>query len=82
MLKSNDARDASNQERAQCSLPPIPQKAEHGWQDKADHNCDGLDVPVLPAHKLVALKIGYVVEGRIGVQFEKQPSDMRVKEAF
>ena len=43
---------------------------------------DPLDVSILPPDELVFLQVGYVVVRLIGIQLEKQPSDMRVKKAF
>ena len=37
---------------------------------------------ILPADKLILLKVGDVVVWLIGVQFENQPPDVRVKKTF
>jgi hypothetical protein len=39
-------------------------------------------VSILPADKLVFLKVGYVVVWLIVAQLEKEPSDVRVEETF
>ena len=40
VLQDNDAGNAGDQERAECSLPPIPKKAECHRDAKADQNRD------------------------------------------
>ena len=37
---------------------------------------------ILPADKPLFLEVGYVVVSLIVFQFEKQPSDMRIKKPF
>jgi len=39
-------------------------------------------VSILPADKLVFLEVGYVFVWLIVFQFEKKPSDMRIKKPF
>ncbi len=39
-------------------------------------------MPILPNDELVALQIGDVVVGVVGVQFKDQPPDVGVEEAF
>ena len=63
-------------------MPSIPQSAEDGWDTEADQDGDPLDVPILPANELVFLQVRYVVVRLIGLQLEKQPTDMREKEPF
>ena len=41
-----------------------------------------MDIAVLPADELVFLQVSYVIVWLIRLQLEKQPSDMRIKEAF
>src|SRR6185437_11737996 len=82
VLQHNDSRNPSDQETAERSLPSIPKKTEDGRNTKTDQYRDPLNVSILPANELVFLEIGYVVIRLIGVQLEKQPSDMRVKESF
>src|SRR4029077_1532391 len=43
---------------------------------------DPLDVPILPANELVFLQVRYVVVRLIGIQLEKQPTDMGVEKPF
>jgi hypothetical protein len=82
MLQHNDSRNPRDQESAERSLPPIPQKAEDGRDPEADQDRDPLDVPILPANELVFLQVRYVVVRLIGLQLEKQPTDVREKEPF
>src|ERR1043166_8959099 len=82
VLQHNDSRNSRDQESDERSLPPIPQRAKDGRDTKADQDGDPLDVPILPANELVFLQVRYVVVRPIGVQLEKQPSDMREKEPF
>src|SRR4029077_11545485 len=82
MLQHNDSRNSRDQESTECSLPSIPQKAEDGRDAEADQDRDPLDVSILQANKLVFLQVGYVVVRLIGLQLEKQPTDMRVKKPF
>ena len=82
MLQHNDSRDPRDQESTERSLPSIPQKAEDGRDAETDQDRDPLDVSILPANELVFLQVGYVVVRLIGIQLEKQPSDMRVKKPF
>jgi hypothetical protein len=82
MLQHNDSRNPRDQESAERSLPPIPQKAENGRDAETDQDRDPLDVSILPANELVFLQVGYVVVRLIGLQLEKQPTDMRVKKSF
>src|ERR1043166_3123741 len=82
VLQHNDSRNSRDQESAERSLPPIPQKAENGRDAETDKDGDPLDVSILPANELVFLKVGYVVVRLIVIQLEKQPSDMGVKKSF
>lgn len=41
-----------------------------------------MDMSILPADKFVFLKIGDVVVGRIGLQLEEQPSDVRMEKTL
>ena len=82
MLQYNDSRDPRDQETTERSLPSIPQKAEDCRDTEADQDGDPLDVPILPANELVFLQVRYVVVRLIGIQLEKQPTDMREKEPF
>ena len=82
MLQHNDSRNPRDQESAERSLPSIPQSAEDGRDTEADQDGDPLDVSILPANELVFLQVGYVVVRLIGIQLEKQLSDMRVKKPF
>src|SRR4026209_656302 len=82
VLLYNDSRNPRDQESSESSLPSIPQKAEDGRDAEADQDGDPLDVSILPANELVFLQVGYVVVRLIGLQLEKQPSDMRVKKPF
>ena len=82
MLEHNDARDAGDQESAKCTVPSIPEKAGCRRDAKADQNSDRLNMPILPADKLVSLEIGYVVVGLIVFELENQPANVRVKETF
>src|SRR6476620_4676300 len=82
MLQHNDSRNPRDQESAERSMPSIPQSAEDGWDTEADQDGDPLDVPILPANELVFLQVRYVVVRLIGLQLEKQPTDMREKETF
>jgi hypothetical protein len=82
MLQHNDSRNPRDQESAERSLPSIPQSAEDGRDTEADQDGDPLDVSILPANELVFLQVGYVVVRLIGLQLEKQPTDMREKEPF
>ena len=81
VLQHNDSRHPRDQESAERSLPSIPQSAEGGRDTEADQDRDPLDVSILPANELVFLQVGYVVV-RLGLQLEKQPSDMREKKSF
>lgn len=82
MLQDNDSRNSRDQESAECSLPAIPQKAEYRGDAKTHQNRDRLNMSVLPGDELVFLQIGHVVVGLVRLQFEKQPPNVRVKEAF
>jgi hypothetical protein len=82
MLQHNDSRNPRDQESTERSMPSIPQSAEDGRNTEADQNGDPLDVPILPANELVFLQVRYVVVRLIGLQLEKQPTDMREKETF
>ena len=82
MLQHNDSRNPCDQESTEGSLPSIPQKAEAGRETETDQDRDPLDLSILPANELVFLQVGYVVVRLIAIQLEKQPSDMRVKNAF
>ena len=82
MLQHNDSRNPRDQESAERSMPYIPQSAEDGWDTEADQDGDPLDVPILPANELVFLQVRYLVVRLIGLQLEKQPTDMREKETF
>src|SRR4029453_15742146 len=82
MLQHHDSRNPRDQESTERSLPSIPQKAEDGRDAKTDQDRDPLDVTILPTNELVFLQVGYVVVRLIGVQLEKQPSDMRIKKSF
>jgi hypothetical protein len=82
MLQHNDSRNPRDQESAECSLPSIPQKTEDGRDAETDQNRDPLDVSILPANELVFLQVRYVVVRLIGLQLEKQPTDMCEKEHF
>src|ERR1700674_606907 len=82
MLQDDYARHAGDEESAERSLPSVPKKADHRRQDEADHDRDRLDMPVLPADQFVSLEIGYIIERMVGVQLEKEPTDVGVKEAF
>jgi hypothetical protein len=82
VLQHNDSRNSRDQESAECSTPPIPQKAEDCRDTEADQDRDPHHVSILPADELVFLQVGYVVVWLIGLQFKKQPSDMGVKKAF
>ncbi len=63
-------------------MPSIPQSAEDGRDTEADQDGNPLDVSILPANELVFLQVSYVVVRLIGLQLEKQPTDMREKETF
>ncbi len=63
-------------------MPSIPQSAEDGRDAETDQDGDPLDVSILPANELVFLQVRYVVVRLIGLQLEKQPTDMRVKKSF
>jgi len=82
VLQHNNSRNPRDQESTERSVPSIPQSAEDGRDTEADQDGDPLDVPILPANELVFLQVGYVVVRLIGIQLEKQPSDMRVKKSF
>jgi hypothetical protein len=82
MLQHNDSRNPCDQESTERSMPSIPQKAEDGRDAETDQDRDPLDVSILPANELVFLQVGYVVVRLIGLQLEKQPTDMREKEPF
>src|SRR6476660_4852293 len=82
MLQHNDSRDPSDQETTERSLPSIPQKAEDCRDAEANQTRDPLNVSILPANELVFLQVGYVVVQLIGLQLEKQPSNMRETETF
>jgi hypothetical protein len=71
MLQHNDSRNPRDQESAECSTPPIPQKAEDCRDAETDEDRDPLDVSILPADELVFLQVGYVVVRLIGIQLEK-----------
>src|SRR6476661_6961462 len=79
MLQHNDSRNPRDQESTERSMPSIPQKAEDCRDAEADQDGDPLDVSILPANELVFLQVGYVVVRLIGLQLEKQPTDMREK---
>ena len=81
-MQDNDSRNSCDQEPAERSLPSIQEKAESCRDAKADQDGDPLHMSVLPANKFVLLKIGDIVVWRIWLQLEKQPADVRVKEAF
>src|SRR5207237_4237408 len=49
---------------------------------QANQDSYPVDIAILPADDLVFLQISYVIVWLIRVQLEKQPSDMRIKEAF
>src|SRR5947208_10891850 len=82
MLQHYDSRNPGDQESTERSLPSIPQKAEDDRDAEADQDGDPLDVSVLPANEFVFLQVGYVIVRLIGLQLEKQPSDMREKKSF
>src|SRR5207248_7029695 len=82
MLQDDDARHACNEEGTERSPPSVPKKADHGRDEEAHHDRDQLDVSMLPADQLVSLKVADVIQGMIGMQFEKEPTDMGVKETF
>jgi hypothetical protein len=82
VLQHNDSRNPRDQESAERSMPSIPQSAEDGRDAETDQDRDPLDVPILPTDELVFLQVGHVVVRLIGVQLEKQPSDMGVKKSF
>ena len=82
MLQHNNARNARDQEPTERSNPAVPEKTKERWEAEADQNGDPVNMSILPADKLVLLKIGDVVVWLIGLQFEKQPADVRVKKAF
>src|SRR5437773_683625 len=82
MLQHYDSRNPGDQESAERSLPPIPQKAENGRDAETNQDRDPLDISILPTDQLVFLQIGYVVVRLIVIQLEKQPADVRVKKAF
>ena len=82
MLQDNDSRNSRDQKSAECSLPAIPQKAENCRDSEADQDGDPLDVSILPADEFVFLQVGYVVVWLIGLQLEKQPSNVRIEKAF
>src|SRR5439155_4259039 len=82
MLQHNDSRNPRDQESAKRSIPSVPQKPEDCRDAEADQDRDPLDVSILPANELVFLQVGYVVVWLIGLQLEKQPSDMREKKSF
>src|SRR5947209_19653502 len=82
MLQHYDSRNPGDQESAERSLPPIPQKAENGRDAETNQDRDPLDISILPTDQLVFLQVGYVVVRLIVLQLEKQPSDVREKESF
>ena len=82
MLQDNDSRDARDQKSAECSTPPIPEKAKNCRDSEGGQDGDPLDVSILPADELIFLKVGYVVVWLIRLQLEKQPSDMGIEKAF
>src|SRR5437016_3523958 len=82
MLQHDHARHACNEKGAKRSPPSVPKKADHDRDEEADYNRDRLDMPMLPADQFVSLKVADIIQGMIGMQFEKEPADMRVKETF
>src|SRR4029077_6743827 len=82
MLQHNDSRNPRDQESTERSMPSIPQSAEDGRDAEADQDGDPLAVAILPSEELVFLQVGDVVVWLIGLQLEKQPTDMRVKKPF
>ena len=82
MLQDDHACHARDEKGAERSPPSVPKKADHDRDEEADHDRDQLDVSMLPADQLVSLKVADVIQGMIGMQFEKEPTDMGVKETF
>jgi LysR substrate binding domain len=79
MLKNYYAGDTSNQEGTKDSRPSVPKIAQDWGQDEADHDCNPLDMSMLPADELVSLQVGHVIQWMFGVELEEQPTNMRVE---
>ncbi len=88
MLGDHDAGHASNQEATESPLHGIQSHervipiTQSGRNDQSEHKPDPMGVFVLPHHKLVLAKIGNVIDGRLGIEFEEQPADVRPEKTF
>src|SRR5438105_12486348 len=82
MLHYDDSRDTHNQEPAQRTAPAVSNCAEQRRHNKTHHDCEPVDITMLPSNQRVFLQIGDVIERRIRFYFEQKPADMRVPESF
>src|SRR6266404_5485490 len=82
MLNQDDSRDARDQERAQRTAPPVPNRAQQRRKNKTHYDREQMDVTMLPTNERVPLQIGDVIEWRIGFHFEQEPADMRIPKSF
>ena len=82
VLKDDDARHPRNEKAAEGRDPAAPGQANDRRQHEGDQSADPVDVTMLPKDERIFLQIGHVVERRVRVELEHQPSDVGVKETF
>ena len=82
VLKDDDPRHPRNKKCAESRNPATPGKAKDRRKHKGDRCADPVNIAMLPNNQRILLQVSHVIERRERVEFEYQPSDMGMKEAF
>ncbi len=88
MLGDHDAADAGNKESTECAGPwvyfhlKIPKVAECHGNDDPDDEADPVHILVLPHDQFVFPEVGDIIHRWLGVELEKEPTDVRPEEAL
>jgi hypothetical protein len=82
LLNDKNAQGSHDEKSSEGSHGATPKVTEGGWQNEANEKGNEFVVLVLPHHELVLAKVRHVVQGRLGVHFEKNPANVGPKKAI
>src|SRR5256885_4589446 len=82
VLCRHDAGNPADQETAEGADPAVVEEPCDCRQDKADEDGEEMNVAMLPAHERVPLEIRDVIQGRLGIELEKDPTHVGMEKTF
>jgi len=82
MLQAHHPGDAANQKTTEGTDGPLIKPSQAGRENKPDKNGEGMDITMLEPDEGVPIEIRYIIEGRLRIDLEKQPADVRMEETL